>query len=77
MFQGILPAVRAGRCDVPLTIQIEHAETAEGVSMRMTWPGKSFNPLTQGDEFSMMLITNVTRSASYSYEDKNELVIRV
>ena len=76
VFQSILPAAREGRCDLPLTVAIEHAEET-GVSMHMRWAGESFDPLTKGNEFSMMLVANLTTLASYRFEDGNELLLRM
>ncbi len=77
VFQGILPAAREGTCDLPLEIRIEHAEMGEGVSLRMTWGGGSFDPLTQGDELSLMLVQKIAKTACHRFEDKNELLLRL
>ena len=77
VFQGIMPAVREGMCGLPLKIQVEHAEMTDGVSMRMTWGGGSFDPLTQGDELAMLVVEKTTSSATYRYDDENELSLRM
>lgn len=75
VFQSIVPAVREGKCNLPLAIKIEHAEMEEGVSMRMTWAGESFDPLTQGNELSMILVKKIAHTTRYRFEDGNELLL--
>lgn len=75
VFQSLVPAAREGKCDFPLAIQIEHAAVEEGITMRMTWGGATFDPLTQGDELSATLVSSLCSSARYQYADGNELVL--
>ena len=77
VFQSIVPAAREGKCDFPLAIQIEHAEVAEGLTMRMTWGGTGFDPLTQGDELSATLVSSLCSSARYQRTDGNELLLHL
>ncbi len=74
-FQGILPVACGGRCELPLQNRIEYAEMGEGITMRMEWGGESFDPLTQGDELSMVLVQKIASSACYRFEGRNELLL--
>ena len=73
--QSILPAAREGACELPLTVQIEHAEEPESISMRLRWGGQGFDPLAQSDKFSSTLIASYSKSARYCFEDGNELAL--
>ena len=75
VYQGILPAVREGRCGLPLEVLVEHAEVAEGITLRMRWEGPRFDPLKQGDELSASLISNICKSVQYRFTNGNELLL--
>ena len=48
-------------------------QAEEGVSLRASWGGIRFDPLTQGDEMSRSLIAHVSESARWRYEGGNVL----
>ena len=73
VFQGILPTQREQSLDPPVDVLIEHAEADDAVSMRLAWDGPRFNPLDEGDELSVAIVTHLTRQVHYSYEEGNAL----
>ena len=74
VFQCIVPAAREQGNELVIDVVVEHAESDDMLTMRLTWNGAPFNPLAEGDELSVSIIDKVTRQADYRYEDGNELV---
>ena len=77
VIQTILPAARRGDTALPLTVHIEYSEAQGSVQMSFAWEGKSFDPLTAGEELSMVLVSNMASSAEYRYTDRNELEVTI
>lgn len=73
VFQCIVPAVRERDGKPTIDVLVEHAESDDALTMRVTWDGVPFNPLTQGDELSISIVDQVTRHADYRYEGSNEI----
>lgn len=74
VFQCIMPAARKQGDEIAIDVVVEHAESDDALTMRLTWDGAPFNPLTQGDELSVSIVNKVTRQADYRYEGSNEVV---
>ncbi|MCM1415727.1 MAG: amino acid ABC transporter ATP-binding protein [bacterium] len=54
----------------------EYYEESGKLSMRFTWGGGRYDPLTEGDELSLRLLRNVLTDSSYVYEDgENRLTV--
>ncbi|MBQ9005174.1 MAG: amino acid ABC transporter ATP-binding protein [Atopobiaceae bacterium] len=71
VFQCLMPGLRKRGSNEAIEVAIEHAEEDNSMSMRVTWPGESFNPLEEGDDFSLSIIKRVTQEACYAYDDVN------
>lgn len=54
----------------------EYSESLGEIKISFSWKGKQFNPLVDGDELSIKLITNAIISEVYSYENnENKLIL--
>jgi polar amino acid transport system ATP-binding protein len=59
----------------PITVTIVHSETDETSRMTITYGGGMYDPMTDGDELSAVMIKKLARSVNYRYTDKNEVII--
>ena len=73
VFQCIVPAVRE-RSDKPtIDVLVEHAESDDATTMRITWGGEPYNPLNESDRLSLSIVKQVVRQADYHYNSINEV----
>ena len=77
VFECILPGLRKREQNVPLDVCIEHAEDDDSLSMRVSWQGERFDPLAEGDDFSLSIIKTVTQDAHYQHEEGNEVTLTI
>lgn len=73
VFQCVVPAVRERGNRLIIDVSIEHAESDGTFTMRATWGGAPYNPLTEGDELSVSIIEKTTRRVDYRYDGVNEV----
>ena len=60
---------------MPVVFTAEYSETDGHTKMTLTYGGKSFDPLTGGDELSAVIVKKLSSGAAYSYENGNRLEI--
>ena len=76
-FEEIVSQNVVGRSGVyPINIGIEHSETDETETMSITYGGEKYDPFTDGDELSVMIVKKLAASAEYSYDTENRITVR-
>ena len=60
----------------PINIGIEHSETDETATMKITYGGANYDPFTDGDELSVMIVKKLASEIKHSFSGKNEIQIR-
>ena len=61
---------------LPIKIDIEHSETDETETMSITYGGEKYDPFTDGDEISAMIVKKLAKEAVHRYEETNRIIIR-
>lgn len=60
----------------PLNLIVEYQEETDCLEMRIAWHGSEYNPLTNGNELSLKLVSAAVKDAKFAYESgENKLVI--
>ncbi len=72
VIQNILYSRKA---DLPVDIIIEYSETGATAKMVITYGGTLYNPLTEGDELSMMIVRKFATSVTYDYKEENCITV--
>ena len=76
VMQNIIGFVEQNDEGFPINIDIEHSETDEAASMTITYGGANYDPFTDGDELSVMIVKKLAAEIKHTYDDKNEIQIR-
>ncbi|MBQ8966578.1 MAG: ATP-binding cassette domain-containing protein [Ruminococcus sp.] len=72
--QNILPAV--GDEGLPVDITAEYSEQDGTAVMTIAYGGRKYDPLTEGDELSAMMIKKLANSAEFSFDKTNCVTVR-
>ena len=76
VMQNIRGSLEHSESGLPINIEIEHSETDETAQMKITYGGDRYDPFSDGDELSAMLIKKLAVESRYCYNDRNEVVIK-
>ncbi len=60
----------------PIKIVIEYSEADGSAVMEITYGGKRYDPLTEGDELSAMLVKKLSSEVKHSFEDGNRITVK-
>ena len=60
----------------PIQIEIEHSETDETSVMNITYGGERYDPLSEGDELSSVIIKKLAAETKFEHSDKNKLSVK-
>jgi len=61
---------------LPVTADIEYSETDTSAEMTITYGGRKYDPLTDGNELSTMIVKKLAAYAEYIYETENRVTVR-
>ena len=61
---------------VDVKAEIDYSEESGNVSMTITYSGDKFDPLTDGDDISMLIVKKYVVGHSFKYENENKLLLR-
>ncbi len=75
VIQNIARFVEFSDEGLPIEMVIEHSEADGSAGMTISYPGKRYDPFSDGDELSAKLISRLASSVDYSYEEKNKVHI--
>ena len=73
VMQSILKAIDD---HAPIKIVTEYSEADGSAVMEITYGGKRYDPLTEGDELSAMLVKKLSSEVKHSFEDGNRITVR-
>ena len=59
-----------------IKIVIEYSEADGSAVMEITYGGKRYDPLTEGDELSAMLVKKLSSEVKHSFEDGNRITVK-
>ncbi len=59
----------------PICIESEFSEQEGTLIMNFTWGGEAYNPMTDGDDLSSVIVTRISKDIQYSRDEKNHLQI--
>ena len=76
VMQNIIGFIERNNEGFPINIEIEHSETDEAASMTITYGGANYDPSTDGDELSVMIVKKLAAEIKHTYDDKNDIQIR-
>ena len=76
VIQNIIPFADNEPNVLPISIAIEHSETDETAIMTITYGGSSYDPFSDGDELSVLIIKKLAASLRHTYSDKNTICIK-
>ena len=76
VIQNIVGRLDQNSGGFPLNIAIEYSETDSSAEMTISYGGAKFDPFTDGDELSMMIVEKLTESFAYSHDDENRITVR-
>jgi len=71
VMQNVIPRTENDDHVLPLNVLIEHSETDDTAKMNISYGGTNYDPLTDGDELSAMLIRKLAAETSHTFDDKN------
>lgn len=60
----------------PLDVVTEYAQETDRLEVRITWRGGEYNPLTEGNEFSLKLVGAIIKDGKFLYKSgENRLTV--
>ncbi len=59
----------------PICIESDFSEQEGTLIMDFTWGGEAYNPITDGDDLSSVIVTRLSKDIQYSSDGKNHLKI--
>ena len=76
VIQNIKGSIEHSEKGLPISVTIEHSETDETAEMKITYGGDRYDPFSDGDELSVILIKKLAAETKYIYNDINEVTVR-
>ena len=59
----------------PISLVAEYSKKDDTLTVDYTWGGERFDPMTEGDGISAMIVSRLTKDLKYSYDGKNHISI--
>ena len=73
--QNIIRKSGKGASIYPIRIEAEYSEADRTTSMEFTWGGEAYEPVTDADDLSSTIVTQLVKDIQYSRDDKNHLKV--
>ena len=73
--QNIAGAIEHSGKGLPIKAEIEHSDADNTATMKIKYGGDRYDPLSEGDELSAMLIKKLAKEATYKYDKKNRITL--
>lgn len=61
----------------PLRVHAEHSETDDAVVLELSWGGKQFDPICDGNQMSAAIVRHLASDLSYNHEGKNRIRVEL
>ena len=75
VMHGVLQKLRKTQDGFPIRVNIEHSEADDSVVLRIAYGGDRFDPLTEGDQLSAIIVKKLTKRADFTFDGENRIVI--
>ena len=75
VMQNIVGKLGHTSAGFPINITIEYSETDSSTEMTITYGGERYDPFTDGDELSLMIVKKVTESSRYNYDEAGNCIM--
>ena len=72
--QNIIPS--AGEESLPASVIAEYSEADGSTTMTISYGGRKFDPFTEGDELSAMMIKRLAENTAHHYDGRNTVTVR-
>ena len=59
----------------PISLVAEYSKKDDTLTVEYYWGGARFDPMTEGDGISAMIVSRLTKDLKYSYDGKNHISI--
>ena len=76
IFQNIVPFIVHHENGFPINVTLEYSEITGNSKLTITYHGLQYNPFSDGDELSSMLIKKLADKINYNYKDENLIIIK-
>ena len=76
VMQNIIGAIEHNDEGLPVNVVIEHSEADDSAAMTISYGGANYDPFTDGDELSVMIVKKLASEINHSYSDRNTICIR-
>lgn len=60
---------------LPITVDAGYSEADDTTEVIISYGGEKYDPLTDGDELSAMLVKKLAKDVEYRYEDRNRITV--
>ncbi|MBQ3842380.1 MAG: amino acid ABC transporter ATP-binding protein [Ruminiclostridium sp.] len=60
---------------MPINTDIEHSDTDSTAKMTITYGGESYDPFSDGDELSAVIVKKLAKDAFHTFDGKNKIVL--
>jgi len=76
VIQNINGKLERDNSGFPINITVEYSETDAAAEMTIAYGGGKYDPFTDGDELSVMIVKKLAASVTYGYETENRVTVR-
>ena len=73
--ENLIIMLRQDPLVLPILISAEYSEKEKMLSVEYTWHGERFNPIEEGDELSMLIMSKLAKNIRYRYDGRNHIVV--
>ena len=77
VLQNVMKRTENGYIKLPVYVVAEHSETHETTALTVAYKGKKFDPFTDGDELSTMLVRKLASDTNFTYDNEKGGLITV
>ena len=75
VIQNLIPKIKENPEGDSIKAFVEYSWIEDTLGVTYKWGGEKFDPITEGDELSAMLITKLSKDVSYKYEGENQITV--
>ncbi len=75
VMHGVLQKLCKTQDGFPIRVNIEHSEADDSVAFCVAYGGDRFDPLTEGDQLSAIIVKKLTKQADYTFSGENRIVV--
>lgn len=74
VMQGVLPKLRETQNGFPIRVNVEHSEADDSAALRIAFGGDRFDPLTDGEPLSAMLVKKLAKRTDFAFDGENRIL---